>query len=150
VAIVEYAMLHGYLRTTFGWKIQVGETANPRSLANFPMQANGAEMLRLACWFGTEAGVQICAPVHDALLIEADVEVIDSEVARLQQLMQRASEIVLDGFPLRTDAKIVRFPERYLDPRGEQMWATVSSILERHRGHRDQSRPVTDELVACD
>ena len=47
------------------------------------MQANGAEMLRLACCFATERGVRVCAPVHDAILIEApgeghnDPEVID-------------------------------------------------------------------------
>jgi hypothetical protein len=30
------------------------QVANGRSLRNFPMQANGAEMLRLACCLGTE------------------------------------------------------------------------------------------------
>jgi hypothetical protein len=34
------------------------------------MQANGAEMLRLACIGGIEAGIKIGAPVHDAVVIE--------------------------------------------------------------------------------
>src|SRR3954464_13305113 len=55
----------------FGWPLHVGAAFNPRSLANFPMQANGAEMLRLACCLATERGIRVCAPVHDALLIEA-------------------------------------------------------------------------------
>ena len=42
-----YAMLHGSLHTVFGWHAHRRDT-NPRSLRNFPMQANGAEMLRLA------------------------------------------------------------------------------------------------------
>ena len=33
------------------------------------MQANGAEMLRLACCLATERGIEVCAPVHDAVLI---------------------------------------------------------------------------------
>src|SRR5215467_7199288 len=45
---VDHAMLNGELHTVFGWTIHVGPRANPRSLRNFPMQANGAEMLRLA------------------------------------------------------------------------------------------------------
>ena len=45
------------------------------------MQANGAEMLRLACCFATEEGIAVCAPVHDAILIEAPVEEIDHIVA---------------------------------------------------------------------
>jgi hypothetical protein len=44
-AAVNQAMLHGSLWTVFGWTIHVGSGANPRSLANFPMQANGASGL---------------------------------------------------------------------------------------------------------
>lgn len=68
---LDYAMLNNELCTVFGWKLHVRNEVNPRSLRNFPMQANGAEMLRLACCFGIEKGLRICAPVHDAILIEA-------------------------------------------------------------------------------
>ena len=69
-AAVDDAMLTGSLHTVFGWHIHVGsENPNPRSLRNFPMQANGAEMLRLACCLATERGIEVCAPVHDAVLI---------------------------------------------------------------------------------
>ncbi len=44
----------GRLQTVFGWTVHVGPDANPRSLRNFPMQGNGAEMLRLACCLATE------------------------------------------------------------------------------------------------
>ena len=66
-AAVDAAMLTGSLHTVFGWHVQVGEDPNPRSLRNFPMQANGAEMLRLACCLATERGIEVCAPVHDAV-----------------------------------------------------------------------------------
>ena len=42
-------MLLNRLHTVFGWTVRVGPDANPRSLRNFPCQANGAEMMRLAC-----------------------------------------------------------------------------------------------------
>jgi DNA polymerase family A len=66
---VDQAMLTGSLHTVFGWHVHIGEKSNPRSLRNFPMQANGAEMLRIACCLATERGVEVCAPVHDAVLI---------------------------------------------------------------------------------
>ena len=88
-AAVDYAMLHGALYTVFGWVLHVGPQVNPRSVRNFPMQANGAEMLRLACCFCTEAGIAVCAPIHDALLIEAPVDELDAAVARTQQQMER-------------------------------------------------------------
>jgi hypothetical protein len=128
-AAVDHAMLHGWIQTVFGWRVQVGPRANPRSLANFPMQANGAEMLRLACCLATERGIVVCAPVHDALLIEADDEDIDATVVDTQAAMAEASRVVLNGFELRSDARIVRHPDRHMDPRGERMWVTVTRIL---------------------
>ncbi|MDA9975446.1 DNA polymerase [Alphaproteobacteria bacterium] len=48
---VTQAMLHGRISTVFGWPIHVGANANPRALMNFPMQANGAEVLRLSVYY---------------------------------------------------------------------------------------------------
>jgi DNA polymerase I len=120
-AAVDQAMLRGELRTVFGWRVQVPAQSNDRSLRNFPMQANGAEMLRLACCLGTERGVEICAPVHDAVLICAPLECLDAEVLRMQDVMREASHIVLQGFELGTHAKKVIYPDRYMDERGEVM-----------------------------
>ncbi len=129
--VVDYAMQYGQLYTVFGWTIHLGMISNPRSLRNFPMQANGAEMLRLACCLGIERGVRICAPVHDAILIEAPLEEIDGAVILAQQAMSDASAAVLDGFRLRSEAKIVRHPERYMDGRGSKMWNAVWEIMKR-------------------
>jgi hypothetical protein len=92
------------------------------------MQANGAEMLRLAVILAHQRGVQICAPVHDALLIEAPLGNIEDAVATCQQAMAEASELVLPGFALRTDAKIVRSPDRYTDGRGTKLWSELWEI----------------------
>ena len=127
---VDHAMLHGWLQTVFGWRVHVEAGANPRSLANFPMQANGAEMLRLACCLATERGIRVCAPVHDALLVEGRIDLIDEVVADTQAAMAEASRVVLDGFELRTDAEIVRWPDRYMDKRGAKMWGTIMGILD--------------------
>jgi hypothetical protein len=130
-AVQDEAILTGRLRSVFGWAVHAGDEPNPRSLRNFPMQANGAEMMRLACCLATERGIGLCCPVHDALLIEAPAGEIDSAVEATQQAMSEASEIVLDGFQLRTDAKIVRHPNRFSDKRGELMWATVCELSGR-------------------
>jgi hypothetical protein len=122
-------MLSGELRTAFGWTLHVGPDVNPRSLRNFPMQANGAEMMRLAACLATERGLCVCAPVHDAFLIEAAADRIEADTAAMQAAMREASELVLPGFPLKTDAKIVRYPDRYADPRGERLWAVVDGLL---------------------
>jgi DNA polymerase-1 len=128
-AAVDYANLTGRLYTVFGWEIHLGPDSNSRFLRNFPMQANGAEMLRLACCLATEAGIRVCAPVHDAILIEAPLEELEASVARAQEAMAQASGIVLGGFRLRSEAKLVRYPERYQDDRGRDMWNTVWRLM---------------------
>ncbi|MBX9653619.1 DNA polymerase I [bacterium] len=128
-AAVDTAILFGKLQTVFGWTIRTGSDINPRSLRNFPMQSNGAEILRLACSMLTEAGIHVCAPVHDAVLVEADLSEIDQTVERTRRIMEEASRIVLGGFTIGTDAKVIRFPDRYMDPRGEAMWNVVSDIV---------------------
>jgi hypothetical protein len=124
-------MLSGRLQTVFGWTVHVGTGANPRSLRNFPMQANGAEMLRLACCLATERGITVCCPVHDALLVEGPADGIEAVVSETQRAMREASELVLPRFPLRTDAKVVRHPDRYMDERGRRMWDVVCRVLDR-------------------
>jgi hypothetical protein len=133
-AVEMQAMLSSKLQTVFGWGVNVGPDANPRSLRNFPMQGNGAEMLRLACCLTTERGINVCAPVHDALLVEGEAADILAIVARTQEAMKEAGAIVLDGFELRTDAKIVRYPDRYFDDRGRAFFERVVELLDTIHG----------------
>ena len=79
-----------------------------------------------ASWpYGTASSC--LAPIHDAVLIEAPADRIDADVAVMREIMRRASRIVLnadrDGtHELRTDATIVRYPDRYSDKRGAEIW----------------------------
>ena len=127
--VLDHAMLTGSLNTAFGWRVQVPQEANERSLRNFPMQANGAEMLRLACCLATERGIEVCAPVHDAVLICAPLDRLERDVAEMEEAMREASRIVLDGFELGTDALRVRYPDRYMDERGVVMWERVMKLI---------------------
>ncbi|TYO68496.1 DNA polymerase I [Bradyrhizobium hipponense] len=136
-AALDHAMLNGSLHTVFGWYVHVGESANPRSLRNFPMQANGAEMLRLACCLAVERGVEICAPVHDAVLISAPEERLEIDIRTTRDAMAEASRTVLNGFELSTDVKITRWPDRYMDERGTVMWERVMKLI-GERSHRER------------
>jgi DNA polymerase family A len=126
---VRRTMFTGVTYTVFGWKYHVTLNPNVRSIGNFPMQANGAEIMRLAVCLGVENGISICAPVHDAILIMAPLDRLDSDIARMRAYMEQASELVLDGFKLRTEFVAVRYPDRYMDGRGRQFWNVVMSLL---------------------
>ena len=84
-AAADHAELRGYIETVYGWRHRTSANSNRRRLKNFPMQANGAEMLRIACCLGVERGIEICAPVHDAVLITAPLDGLDEAVAGMQR-----------------------------------------------------------------
>lgn len=128
-AVVNHAMLESKLQTTFGWTVHIRNKVNERSIRNFPMQANGAEMLRIACCLLVEAGIEVCAPVHDAILIVGLESEKEAVIKKAKQLMSDASAIVLDGFRLRADEKIISYPDRYMDERGRQMWDIIWQII---------------------
>jgi len=86
--------------------------------------------MRIASILAVERGLQLCAPIHDALLIEAPLDRIASDVARLKECMSEASEAVLgDGKVCRVDADIVRYPDRYMDEHGQEMWDQIMGLL---------------------
>ena len=129
---LDYAMTRNRLSAAMGWTIHLGADANPRSLRNFPMQAGGAEMLRLACCFATERGVEVCSPIHDALLIHAPLDRLEDDVRTTQAAMAEASHVVLRGFELSSSVQTFLYPRHYMDEkRGKVMWDKVWSHIDR-------------------
>ena len=141
---LDHAYLHGKLWTAFGWVLHTGNSTS-RSIRNFLMQANGAEMLRLACSYAVEAQIKVCAPVHDAILIEAPLDDLDQAIAHTRELMARASREVLAGFELSTDVQQFPWPEHYHDERGTTMWEMANAILRAIEG-KERAFPA---LLGC-
>ena len=139
---VQRALQTGVMRTAFGWTCHTGIIEfNERSIRNWPVQATGADILRIACILGTRHGIKLLAPVHDAALIEAPIEHIEADVALTREIMRRASRIALNAeatgaHELRTDYTIVRYPDRYCDKRGVKMWTEVMTLLAQCRGQQ--------------
>jgi DNA polymerase-1 len=128
-AAVDCAQLHRRLVASFGWTLHVPPDANDRTLRNFPIQANAAEMMRLATIFAVDRGLSIAAIVHDAFLIDAPVDAIGDACASMQECMSTASALVLDGLVLRSDARIVRDGQSLIEPRGQAIWQLVTEFL---------------------
>jgi DNA polymerase I len=128
---VSSAMISNEMRTVFGWRRRVGREPNARSLMNFPMQGNGAEMMRIAAIAATEAGIEVCAPIHDAFLIAAPLDRLDEDVAKMREFMSKAGEAVTGGLKIRTDGEVIKYPNRYVDGRGKAMWDRVVGLLEK-------------------
>ena len=142
----ETGLLGLKLQTDFGWSIKVeGGIVKANTFLNWPMQANGAEMMRIACVLAVERGIKLCAPIHDALLIETPSTQIDAEVAKLKDSMSQASEEVLGKDKIcRVDADIVKYPDRYMDEQGQEMWDKIMMLLTKGQGQLSRYPSNTD------
>jgi DNA polymerase I-like protein with 3'-5' exonuclease and polymerase domains len=126
---VSYASLFGKIETVFGWRLLTTPTTTLRTIQNFPMQANGAEILRVACCYLTEAGIRVAAPVHDAVLVECPIEDIDATTSEVQFILAKASRVVLGGFTLKTDITTTKYPAVLSDSDSSEIWATIQRVL---------------------
>ena len=118
------------METEFGWPLHISTSPNERTLFNFPMQGNGAEMLRLAAWRLCEAGIVPSMLIHDGILLEVcNQEEIDNAI----DIMLVAGREVCGGFEIGVDVdqKLVN-GARYRDKRpvARKMWATMMETLQ--------------------
>jgi hypothetical protein len=127
---MQTAMLTRQMGTQFGWPLYLSNSPNKRTLYNFPMQGNGAEMLRLATWRMYEAAIIPSMLVHDGILIEVSDE---EQIEQAMEIMRGAGRDVCDGFEIGVDVdQILRDGARYRDkrPMAQKMWATIMQTLQ--------------------
>ena len=130
------AKFRGVIESPFCWPMVVTANTPQRTLMNYPAQSSGADMMRIATIAATEAGIAVCAPVHDAVWIMAPLRELDATTEHMCELMRRASIAVTGGYPCRTEvAAIVRYPQclgdvRVREDRGQAMWLEVNSLIE--------------------
>jgi DNA polymerase I len=123
------AMLERVMETQYGWPMHISNSPNRRTLYNFPMQGNGAEMLRLAAVRLCEAGIVPNMLVHDAVLLEADNE---EQITHAVEIMKGAGRDVCKGLEIGVDVERMK-DGRFRDKRpvAVKMWATVMEALQK-------------------
>ena len=121
-------MLTSATYSEFGWPLHVTPATRPRTLQNFPMQANGAEKMRLAAIAATETGLDVGCPVHDGFVLCAPAGRIEADVAVMRECMRQATLAFTRGLEVRVDCQIVRHPHRYCDKRGIDMWNRILGL----------------------
>jgi DNA polymerase I len=127
--VLDRAGLHLEIGTPLGWYMKCPSGTNPRTIRNFPIQAAGAEIMRVTSILAERRGINIVAPVHDAFMAEAPADQVEDVSAALDRVMRDASAVVLRGYELPTDKQLIRAGQRYFDDRGVEMWETVTRLL---------------------
>ena len=127
--VLDHAGLRLEIGTPFGWYMQCPPGINPRTVRNFPIQSTGSEILHVACILAERRGIELVAPIHDALLAEGPLNDAEELSRSLDQLMGDAAAMVLRGYRLPTDYQIIKPGEHYQDERGVAMWRTVTRLV---------------------
>ena len=125
---------YGQIRNLLGWPLLVDDDTRSTTIRNFPMQSTGSAMLQIALILAEKRGLETVAVVHDALMVEADVDEAAGVEAVVRDVMAEASRELLGGLELRVDVATVRHPDRYRDPRGEETWNEILRILATTEG----------------
>jgi hypothetical protein len=71
------------------------------------------------------------APIHDAIMSEADATNAEDAKRALDQLMRDASAIVLKGYELPSDSQIVHAGGSFYDKNGKDLWDTITNLVAR-------------------
>ena len=128
--IENIARYDGILHTLRGWPLYVTREMSPQAIRNHPVQANAAEIMRLSCRMAIERGVEICVPVHDALLVSGPQEEEEAIIEVATSAMIDASADILDGFRLRVGVEQrVHHGEHYKDKRANGIWTDVWEVI---------------------
>jgi hypothetical protein len=130
---IDIGLLSGKVHTTYHWQMKTKDSKY-RTLQNWPMQSHGADILRLAICMCISHNIKVCGPVHDAILIESSIENIEDDVENAKYYMEKASKYVV-GHKIRTEAKIIKYPNHYCDDRGT-IWDNIWNILKRKKEYK--------------
>jgi hypothetical protein len=128
-SVVDHAGLELEIGTPFGWYMQCPSGINPRTVRNYPIQSTAAEVLHVACILAERRGIEVVAPVHDAIMVEARLDQVEDTSLALDRVMRDAAAVVLRGYELPTDVRLVQPGEQFYEERGAEMWDTVTRLV---------------------
>ena len=132
--IVAQAQFDLQIVSPFGWPLHVTSSTKRTTLKNYKMQSGGADALRLSVIAAYEAGVKICAPLHDSLWAMFPINEYQDQLATLQRIMARAMQSVC-GIPCRTKVEtVVTWPNCLGDVRkpsdkGALLWTEIMGLI---------------------
>ena len=122
------------LVTQLGWTIRFRpgtSTKSPeRTGRNFCIQGSASDMMRLLMIRLAEAGVAICAAIHDGFLFECDAGEVDETLAAVKAAMDK-SAVDLIGATIPFKLKVFRWPERYQEGKTQarELFDTIMRLV---------------------
>jgi hypothetical protein len=130
------------IETAFGLVYNPGDPSQfkPRTARNFLLQSTGSDMLRAAVLMLEEAGINVIATIHDAVLVMCKTHLVNEVVTEVVRIMEEASRITLwNRLAVRVDlpkvdlehgeVTCVDHPFHFQDKKGVKTWRKLAALL---------------------
>lgn len=141
--VVDRARRDNFIINKFGWRMLLTPETKDNTIKNFHVQSVGSDVTRTAAFYAINAGVGVAATVHDALFVVARDGDIERQIALARDAMARASRWALNGFALDTDVQVIRYPNTFADPRGDDIRRKyIDPLLDGVGVHTGEQVPV--------
>lgn len=130
---VAKARMDGYIKSLDGWTYFVDKNVRYTQLLNFPMQANGAAMMRLAVINAAKMNsFDLVCTLHDAIYANSATQNKEKTIEDVISCMDAACMELLCGVvKIRTDVSVYDEFTGYQDPRGKEMLHQVNAYIEQ-------------------
>jgi hypothetical protein len=127
--LLEQARQRGWMQTRWGWRATVYPDTRRTALLNWPIQAAGADVLRMAVLRAAAEGFAVVAVAYDAMLVSVPEAGAEARIAELQGLVEEAAELTV-GIRIRVGCQTIRPGERFLTEETLPEWEKVMQALE--------------------
>jgi hypothetical protein len=126
--IVQRSYDNSLIKSSCGWRSKVPFSSNERTWRNWPMQATGADIMRLTITYLDRQNVRVLAPVHDGFLLTCRRNQLDDLRDAVGYACSTAVDQVLPGFPLRWEITL-HDRGRFEDEDGRPLWDNLQAIM---------------------
>jgi hypothetical protein len=133
---LQRAFEDGELVARDGWRCGINTLSSIFSARNWLIQTNGAAIFRYGGLLMRSLRLPVIALVHDAVLLECDLDQMERGQALAIECLERASRRFLHGLTLRVDVKSIFPGERFAEKRGARTWEFVERNLRELEGER--------------
>ncbi len=127
------------LVSPYGWPVECNSVAglNVRSVANFPIQAAGADIMRIASISLVERDIPLVWTMHDGFLLVCPEGRVEKMVADSVRLLEESSAVVTGGHTCRVGVRRFGVNQPFHDEKGRPMFDKIMGYLSQIEGRAE-------------
>jgi DNA polymerase I len=136
---IQQSRIDGFMSTQNYWLRYVDNDVRKTQLQNFPMQSEGAEMMRMVVNLLASRyqkikdvrpdGLDLTCTLHDAFYMLSNEEHYEYDSKVLGKCMDYGSKAILNGYVVGRDITVYDYNKPYYDERGDKTYKKIMALI---------------------